>query len=42
VRRNINNSLLQYSLINQDTMNFISFIFSSPEPSPSGEGLRAK
>jgi len=42
VRRNSNNSLLQDSLVNQDIMDCIPFIFSSLKPSPSGEGLGAK
>jgi len=37
VRRNINSFLLQYSLVNL-RYNF----FSSPKPSPSREGLRAR
>jgi len=37
-----NNSLLQNSSVNQEILNYMPFIFSSPKPSPSGEGLRAK
>jgi len=39
----LNNSLLQNPFVNQNIMNCIPLqICSSPKPSPSGEGLRAK